>query len=171
MTRAPSALANWSAKSETPPVPWIEHGVACLDFAGIDERVRRCHGGTRQRRCLFVGEMFRDGYDALRVEHDVLRRQPRAAPPSADLAFASVNWPSSHFCMKMPATRSPVLTRDTPSPTATTSPTPSESGVTRQPQVGMIGPLHDQQVAVVERPRPHLQQHLSRARAAARAAR
>src|SRR6185295_8416252 len=23
MTRAPNALANWSAKSETPPVPWM----------------------------------------------------------------------------------------------------------------------------------------------------
>ena len=42
--------------------------------------------------------------------------------------------------MKIPATRSPVFTRVTPSPTARTSPTPSESGTIGNFSLGLYRP-------------------------------
>ena len=54
---------------------------------------------------------------------------PSMSPPSAPRAFAPVSSPSSQFCIKIPATRSPGFHLLTASPTAATSPAPSEHGI------------------------------------------
>ena len=63
------------------------------------------------------------------------------APPRADLPLASVSAPSSHVCMKIPATRAPTAKRIAPGPTSTTSPAPSDSGVSGTGRLRLYVPL------------------------------
>ena len=55
---------------------------------------------------------------------------PSRPPPSALAWVSAAIGPPIQRWKKQPATRSPALTRVTPSPTSTTSPAPSESGMT-----------------------------------------
>ena len=54
---------------------------------------------------------------------------PSPGPPSVEPRAAGVASPPSHFCAKIATTRSPGLKRRTPGPTDTTSPAPSDSGI------------------------------------------
>ena len=55
---------------------------------------------------------------------------PSVAPPSAVDCTSAGGSPPGQRWKKLPATLSPTLTRVTPEPTSTTSPAPSDSGMT-----------------------------------------
>ncbi len=66
---------------------------------------------------------------------------PSMSPPRAPRALVGVSGPSSQFCIKMPATRSPGFHAETPGPTATTSPPPSEQGMRGNFILGLYSPF------------------------------
>ena len=129
ITRAPARRANWSAKSETPPVPCtstVSPGVTALaDHQGMPGRDRGAGQGGR----LLVRQVVGDGDQAL------LREDPRLGQHAVDRAAEGRGGASlgdlaaSQPGMKAAATRSPGLNRVTPGPTSATSPAPSESGI------------------------------------------
>ena len=55
---------------------------------------------------------------------------PSVAPPSALACTSGGGSPPGQRAKKLPATLSPTFTRVTPEPTSTTSPAPSDSGMT-----------------------------------------
>ena len=57
------------------------------------------------------------------------RPAPGIGKPRDELSFSSVGRPAIQFWKKSVETRSPMATRVTPGPTASTTPQPSEKGV------------------------------------------
>ena len=68
--------------------------------------------------------------------------------------------PPVQFTKKVLVTRSPGLNCVTPSPIATTSPAPSDSGITRKFGVA-IGALDDALITIIQRCGAHAHQDLS----------
>ena len=107
--------------------------------------------------------MSRHVDDAVLVQHGVLREQPSPPPPRPSRLGVG-HRPRRASRMKMRPRGRRILTRVTPSPTSTTSPTPSDSGDHRQARLGIVKPLDDHQIAIVQRPRPHVEHDLARPR-------
>lgn len=137
-----------------------EHGVAGIEAARGHECVPRGHGGARQTRRLFVREMFRDGDDSFRVKRYVRRRQ--SLHHSAQRALG--------FRLRRLAVE-PLLHEDPGhalahfhSRHAFADGDNLAHAIRKrrhwQAKVWIVGSLHNHQIAVVERPRAHLQEHL-----------
>ncbi len=133
--------ANCKANIDTPPVPCTStvsplltcpSGTsACQAVTAAQGSVAACSSLKCSGTCTTPSSLMAT-YSA---------NMPGPPPPSAVRALVSSISPAIHLGMKHPATRSPTFTRDTPGPTATTSPTPSESGTAGNFSRGLYCPL------------------------------
>ena len=131
ITRAPAILANCRANVETPPVPRVSTVFARFQAARNEERIPCRNRRAGQGGGFFEREMLRHCHQPFGVQAAPARRASRRSRrPAPNAICASLGaGPSSQVCMKIPATRSPGLTRVTPGPTAVTSPAPSDRGI------------------------------------------
>jgi hypothetical protein len=111
ITRAPISFANWSAKSDTPPVPCVSTtspGLTAPLTARAFQAVTAAQGkvaACSSVRCSGT----RTSPSSCSATNSA--NMPSISPPSAVRALAGVSSPSSQPCMKQPATRSPRFTR------------------------------------------------------------
>jgi hypothetical protein len=128
MTRAPIILANWSAKIDTPPVPWT----STVSPAFTPPRVTRAfHAVSAAQGNVAASSSVRwEGVRITPCRSRVTNSEsvPSRSPPSEEAAFSEVSSPSSHSWKNVPMTLSPFVHSVTPSPTAAISPAPSEPG-------------------------------------------
>src|ERR1700680_2367 len=61
ITRAPKIRANCSAKTETPPEPWVRTVSPAVTRRWPGQRYRGGHRGARQGRGFLEGEVARHG--------------------------------------------------------------------------------------------------------------
>ena len=129
MIRAPASLANWMAKMETPPVPWVSTvspGLIPPPTTSACQAVSAAQGkvaASSKLRCSGMRTRPSSGSATSSAS------MPSASPPRAERAFVSSSWPPIQAGMKLAATRSPGLNRDAPGPAASTSPAPSDRGI------------------------------------------
>ena len=95
ITRAPAARASCNAKTDTPPVPCTEDGIARPERRGLEERVPRGHAGARQRRCLLERKPRRDLDPRALGEHHVLGQHAIERNPPPGLRVMSLGKPTA----------------------------------------------------------------------------
>ncbi len=128
MTRAPASLANCSAKIETPPVPCtstVSPAVSLPSTISPRQAVTAAQGSVAASSALQpAGALVTPSA----VSAIASQATPSSAPPSA-ASRCGVGRPAVQCGKKPGITRSPAFTRVTPSPTCSTTPAPSESGI------------------------------------------
>ena len=128
MTRAPAKRENCKPNSETPPVPRISTvspGFIPPSVISACQAVTPAQGSVAASSSVRCSGTWTTPSSCSTTYSASI---PSAWAPRLVRALSSLISPLSHFCMKMPATPSPIFTRLTPAPTATTLPTPSERG-------------------------------------------
>ena len=130
ITRAPASLANSSANTETPPEPCtstVSPGRTSPWCTTALQAVRPAQGRAAASASVrWLGAAT--SASAGSAMNSCMT--PSIGPPSALAKPSWVGGPDSQPGKKLGQTRSPALNRVTPAPTATTSPTPSETGIT-----------------------------------------
>ena len=161
MTLAPASLANWRAKIETPPVPWVRTvSPGLIDppkTSAVPGRDRRAGEGRR----FLEAEVLGNAYQALLGQHDLLGQHAVdvAAKRGAGLGLVELSAdPGRHEAGS--DALSGLEPRDPRAGHGHLARAVGE-GNQRQPQLGIVNAPRDHQVTVVQRGRPDADEHFS----------
>src|SRR5688572_24528198 len=127
---APTSFAICTANIDTPPVPSVStvsigpmRAVSMIAFHAVTP----AHGSVAASRYDIASGNTTSAVSGSTTSSD---SHPSTENPIDPAAIDGSNRPSIQLVIVVAVTRSATLTRDTPSPTAITSPAPSESGPT-----------------------------------------
>ena len=163
ITRAPASRANWRAKSETPPVPWVSTTSPGFRFELGKRACQAVTRGAGQRGGLLVAEVGRDGDDARLRQHGLFRQQPIDPPAegrAGDLGRVAAVQPRRHEQGRNAVADLPA--RD-PRADRVDDARAVGDGDPGQGQLRVVLALDDQQVPVVQRDGPEPDPDLSMA--------
>ena len=129
ITVAPAALASCRAKIDTPPVPWVKTtspGRMRASTIRARQAVRAAQGRVAAWAMV---QPLGNRVKAVAGMATYSAANPSALSPGTPIIRSSFGPPAGQLGKKVDSTLSPTLKRVTPSPTATTSPAPSDMGM------------------------------------------